>query len=363
MVQQQVEALVKTRDWQTLSGTIQKWDQNRAVCCANISLAETAIRTVLEDQATEIYEGHTCHPDPIMYFSDETVEIFEILAVKYPDSYPLLAIAAQMRCAQGWTHRGADYSAYVSDDGWFGMAERFEMAAELLDGLDPVTLDAPLLAATRHKLLAFMPDAHRHVKKFYEEWSALTPLSTTPHQQHAMMMLPRWFGSDHDLQIAASQAVANTQTVTGETAYFAMYRTALDDWDPNVLSMDTRRFAQGARDFLTLRGNDPAIAGYLIDNMVWWSAFGSARGLNSKQKKLRNKISKHLKVLRRELIRERLTAIFPKAWDGGKDACMVEILGACSKELDEGFDIVLGPDGISFELPHLDAVQAKASPQ
>jgi len=140
----------------------------------------------------------------------------------------------------------------------------------------------------------------------------------------------------------------------GETAYFVMYRTVLDDWDQNVLSMDTRWFAQGARDFLTLRGNDPVLAGKLIDKMAWWSAFGSARGLNGEQKEQRKKMSKHFKVLRRELICERLTAIFPKAWEGGEENCRLEIIEACSKELKEDVNIILDRNGITFEHANTD---------
>jgi len=130
-VRAQVKRLVAKKNWLALSDLIQDWDQNRTVCCANVSYAETAMQEVLERQAVNIYEGHTCHPDPIMLFRDETVEKFEALAAENFDRYPLLAI---------------------------------EIAARLLNGLDPVALDAPLLAETRHKLLAFMPNAHRYVK-------------------------------------------------------------------------------------------------------------------------------------------------------------------------------------------------------
>uniref|UniRef100_A0AAN0M7X7 Uncharacterized protein n=1 Tax=Yoonia rhodophyticola TaxID=3137370 RepID=A0AAN0M7X7_9RHOB len=38
----------------------------------------------------------------------------------------------------------------MSEDGWFGMNARFAKARWLLDRFDPVAMNAPLLAATRH---------------------------------------------------------------------------------------------------------------------------------------------------------------------------------------------------------------------
>ena len=338
-------------DWPVFSDWIAELDQARACCIANLSLVETAVQAALEHLAVAIHEGHDCHPDPILEFSDDTVEAFERTALELTKNYPLRAMAAMMRCYQGWTHRDADYAFYVSDDGWFGMGEKLNRAAELLDQCDPVALDAPLLAAARHRLLAFMPNAEAQVRAFYETWSSLDPKNQTPHRQHAMMMLPRWFGSDHDLQIAAAQAATNTQAVTGEAAYFTMYRTVLDAWDPNVLSMDETRFSEGASDFLTLRNNDPACVGALVESMGWWSAFGSARGLSKVQKVRRNALSRHFKALARDIIRDRLCAIYPDAWSDGAEGCRLEIVEACRDELDLGYEIVLGEDGASFHKP------------
>lgn len=347
-ISSQAQVLIQAEDWGGLSHWIKSLDQSRASCEANICSAETALTAVLQHFATDIFDGHTCHPDPIYLITDETAETFEQQAQAHPDSYPLRVIAAQMRCYQGWTHRGADYGVYVSDDGWFGMGQHFKQAEILLDAFDPIELDAPLLAATRHKLLAFMPNAKSHVRPFYEDWSKLNPMDQAPHEKHAMMMLPRWFGSDHDLQIAASQAAANTHVQTGEAAYFTMYRRVLDDWDPNVLSLDPVRLAKGAHDFLALRNNDPAVVGELIENMRWWSAFGSARGLDKVQKQRRDELSLGFKKLAKDLLRSRLTAIYPKSWEDGVEGCRLEILEACRTELDQGKDIILNGAGVVF---------------
>lgn len=343
-VRKKTNALADADDWLGLSDWIQELDRGRETCTANVNLAEIAISALLEHLADSKTEGHDCHPDEIFFFSDPTAEKFETLAGQHTQSYPLTVIAARIRCFQGWTHRGADYAGYVSDDGWFGMAQRFEQASQLLDRFDPVMEDAPLLAAARHGLLAFMPNADRHVRQYHKDWSMLDPMNQTPHRQHALMMLPRWFGSDHDLQIAAAQAAANTYETTGEAAYFTMYRTVLDTWDPNVLSMDTARFAQGAQDFLALRNNDPADTAELIEAMAFWSAFGAARGLNKEQKQRRNAISQEMKDLARNLIRTRLTAIYAPAWTDGKAGCLAQITDAFKAELEQN-QVILGNEG------------------
>ncbi|MDX8353935.1 hypothetical protein [Cognatiyoonia sp. IB215182] len=343
-VMARVTDLVKADNLLELSDWIKNLDQSRARCDANVSLAETAIDTLLDTTAEYRTEGHDCHPDDILFFEDALVSRYEQEAAQHAQSYPLTVIAARMRCFQGWTHRGSDYANYVSDDGWFGMAERFGQADLLLQRYDPARDDAPLLAAARHQLLAFMPRAEKYVYEFYHEWSQLDRQNQTPHRQHALMMLPRWFGSDHDLQIAASQAAANTHDVTGEAAYFTMYRTVLDAWDPHVLSMDTTRFAQGAHDFLSLRNNDPFCVNQLINQMGWWYAWGAARGLNASQKKRRNQISADLRALHDDLLRTRLTAIYVDAWEDGEEAGIEELVRVFKEEL-ENNEVILTGDG------------------
>lgn len=339
--------LIDADRWLDVSEKIRAWDQARETCEAGLPMASSARDVILRHLAEGAYQGNACHPEPFFAFSDATVEKLETLAAVHSDSYPLLALAAEMRCHQGWLSRGADYAQYVSDEGWHGMQANFAKAALLVDRFDPVAIDAPLLAAARHKLLAFMPDAEKHVFQYYEEWSALNPKDQLPHKQHALMMLPRWFGSAEQLQVEAQKAAIRTADVTGDAAYFSMFALALNNWDPNVLDIDLDAFRRGAHDVFSLRSNDPAYVAHVLQDMSWWSASGAESGYAKHQRPRIKEIMSALAELRIELMKTRLTAIHGLSWDGSVRAAIEELSVIFQKEIKEGATFEVGENGVT----------------
>ncbi|MEM6480196.1 MAG: hypothetical protein AAF681_00010 [Pseudomonadota bacterium] len=352
------QSLIEAEDWVGLSEKLTHWDQTREKSDAGYALASTARDTVLNCMAEAVVEGHTCHPDPILIFADETVEFMETLVEKHPECYPLLALAADMRCYQGWVSRGADYSQYVTDDGWFGMAQHFAKAQALLDTHDPVAMNAPLLAAVRHKLLAFMPDADKHVGLFYEQWSDLDLVDQEPHAKHAIMMLPRWFGSEQTLEIEAQKAAIRTAEVTGDAAYFSMYRRAFDAWDPSILNLDTQALGLGAHDLITLRNDDPAVVAEVIQKMLWWTAIGSDRDYSKSEREIWSGLAAEIDEIRRDITMNRLLAICPAAWEGGVEDALDTLSFFIQDDIKAGSTFRLGKTG--FEIfPHASGQMAR----
>ncbi|WP_299150861.1 hypothetical protein [uncultured Tateyamaria sp.] len=341
-------ALVSARNWTELSDHLIQWDQSRAACNAGIPLAQIGRQAVLFDLADAVVEGHDCHPDPIAIFSDEVVQRMETLSAMHPEKYPLLALAAEMRCYQGWSSRGADYAEYVSDNGWFGMGQHFAKAAWLLEKYDVVEMNAPLLAAARHRLLGFMPDADKHVGRFYEEWSALDPKDQEPHEKHAIMMLPRWFGTQETLEIEAQKAAVRTTTAAGDAAYFTMYRRVFDAWDPSVLNMDTKVLKRGAHDLITLRGDDPAFVAQLVQDIRWWTGIGSGDSYTRDGRKLWSDITTDIEEMRQELVLSRLTAICPDAWEDGPEGALDMLSECVQADIRAGATFQLGKSGLEI---------------
>lgn len=335
-VEKEVWALIEADNWLALSTKIVEWDQSRSRCEAGFPLAHTAMTAAIQFIARGVYEGHICHPGPIYDISDEVADMLETKAAIHSDSYALLALAAAARCYQGWCDRGDDYAEYVSDDGWFGMSARFAKARWLLDRFDPVALDAPLLAATRHKLLAFMPDAEKHVYRYYEEWSALDPYDQTPHTAHGQMMLLRWFGDQTTLEVEARKAAQATSQQTGDAAYFSIYASAFEAWDPNVLNIDLDVFEQGAHDLITLRGGDPAFVAQLHQQMSWWANKADYREATKHIQDQATTVRSGIKELRDEILRTRLTAIHGHSWEGGVRGAIDEISALVQAEIEEG---------------------------
>lgn len=344
----ETQSLIENDDWLALSDKMMGWDQKRASCEAGIPFSGTAMWAVISSLADQVCEGHSCHPDPIAILSVEVAEKLETLAALHSSSYPLLAMAAEVRCHQGWYTRGADYAQYVSDDGWFGMASHFSKAEWLLDRVDPVAMNSPLLAAARHKLLAFMPEADRYARPFYEEWSALDPKDQAPHHKHAIMMLPRWFGSAETLQIEAQKAVVRTQETTREAAYFSMYRTVFNDWDPNVLEVDLQALKQGAYDLASLRKNDPAFVAGLLQETAWWVAIGADNLYREEEQARWAEVADGIHELRANLVRNHLTAIHANSWEYGVDGALGEISTLFQKEITEGASFQMDKGGLTI---------------
>lgn len=350
-VEAECRAYADAGDWRGLGQRLMAWDQARARCDAGFPLARIGADAVLHHLASQVVEGHACHPDPIAILPDEAVDLVETRAAMHPECYPLLALAAEMRCHQGWVSRGPDFADYVSKDGWFGMERRFGKAAWLLDAHDPVDRNAPLLAAARHKLLGFMPEAERHACRFYEEWSALDPADQAPHAKHAIMMLPRWFGSRQTIEIEARKAALRTATVTGDAAYFTMYQCVLTAWDPAVLLMDTKTLRRGAHDLISLRNGDPAFVAGLFQEMAWWTAIGADKCHNEDSRGRWSQLSGEIDAIRRDILLTRLTAICPRAWDGYQPAALHALSAYLQDEIKAGASFELGSGGLTVMPP------------
>lgn len=335
-IQEEVRALIAADSWLALSNQMMTWDQDRCKCEAGRPHVYTAMETAIQSIARGGFEGHHCHPDVIYDISDEMTEMLETKAAIHSDSYPLWALAAIARCHQGWLSRGHDYAEYVSDTAWFGMSTRFNKARWLLDRFDPVALNAPLLAAARHGLLAFMPDAEKHVHQYYEEWSTLDPFDQTPHRAHGTMMLPRWFGDGSMLAVEAQKAAQRTAKETGDAAYFSMYASAFMAWDPDVLHVDFDILAKGAHDLISLRGQDPSFVARLLQEMVWWTPDSDYAKAPEHLRDQADDITRRIKELRNDILRTRLTAVHGHSWDNGVRGAIDEISALFQPEIKEG---------------------------
>ncbi len=345
--EEEAKAFIAQDDWLGLSRRLQELDRARARCPAGYPLAQIMKDATLGEIADGVYEGHVCHPLPILDISDEWAERLESLSSMHSDSYPLIALAAEARVYQGWLSRGDGYAQYVSEDGWFGMEKRFARAAWLLAECDPVEMDAPMLAAARHRLLGFMPDAERHAVRFYEEWSALDPLDQRPHDAHGQMMLSRWFGDASKRELEARRAVARTSEQTGEAAYFTMYYSVFQAWDPAFLELDAEALARGARDLLALRGHDPAFVATLIQHMEWWTAIGADRDYTAAGLEIWHRIAPEIDAIREELVREHLHAVYPPAWKNGEAGALDIISGVVQSDIQAGATFTLDRNGLT----------------
>lgn len=351
-IRDEVKVLIEADSWLRLSDMILEWDQSRAKCEAGFPKASSAVSAVIHLVSRGAYEGHACHPDPIYDISDDVAEMLETKAATHSGSYPLLVLAALARCYQGWCARGEDYAEYVSEDGWFGMSARFAKAQWLLDRFDPTAMNAPILAAARYKLLAFMPDSDKHVYRYYEEWSALDPKDQAPHTAHGLMMLPRWFGGEGTLEVEAQKAAQRTANYTGDAAYFSIYARAFREWDPHVLLLDFNAFRQGAHDLTALRGRDPSFVAQLYQDMIFWAPESDRDRPTPRQKTRAEEIESQLKDLRNEILQTSLTAIHGRSWEGGVRGAIDEISALVQDHIKEGnATFALTDNGLVITLP------------
>lgn len=344
---QTIQKLVAARDWVSFGTLVKDWDQTRKKTVTNYPLADMAV-----DKALSLIAGDTgmddCAAVAVSPISDDTLDRLETATTLHPQLYPLAVLTAELHMRKAWHLRGGGFANEVPEAAWEQMDVSFQRANWLLETNDPTDQNAPLLASAHFHLCDHLDAtlAAKRLHKAYQTWCALDPQDMRPHGTYAFKMLPRWYGTYADLDMALRKAMS----AGGPKAYTAGYlNVALDD-DGALVQMDAELFVEGLNDLVLFRGRDPAHVSWLIQTLYDIGenvkALGRRRGLPAP---LKSKLESDLDILQsanRSLARKHLVGLNPRFWEDGIDGALGYISVLFQRELREGALFSITPEGL-----------------
>ncbi|GFE63274.1 hypothetical protein [Litoreibacter roseus] len=343
-----VAEMVRAEDWIGLAKQLADWDQARAATPAGIRLTEIALRAAGYAAAGRALP--TPYTEPVApAVPHHIADLLDAMAMKQPQLYGLTALAAAFRIYQGWSIRGKRAAEDVPHADWTRMAEAFNRAEWVLAPLDPILLNAPLLAALRFETLICHDDPRRYLHRYYEDWVELDPGDQRAHSKMAWLLSPLWYGSFDELDALARRAVEATQTTTGTAAYASIYRKTMTCAGEMIFRLDTALLESAVFDLIDHRGSDPAFVARLLKELRGMERPTLPRGLSKLQKDIVKKKAQRVRQIRTRIIRERLSAIHPASWPGGTAAALTAISDAMQPELRRGCQLQMSSDGITVQ--------------
>lgn len=347
-----VKDLIDDEDWVSFAELVGEWDSQQKKSPDGQAYSHLALEGMVEAIVGELVQMvcgvASCRPVP-----EKVLTRFELLTAGNPDLHVLAAITAELHMRQAWFIRGGGYSDTVDDAAWENVDAHYAKAAWLLEVHDPIATRSALLARTKMKLCDHMdPDqALFAVFKAYDDWCQIDPDDLKAHEDVAVKLLPRWYGSMDHLTNALSKA-----TIKGGARAYAAGMLHARRWDEyTLLDLDPDLFSEGIDDLARFRGRDPHCVAALMDEIE-----GARQNLISisrefqvpadMRKSLRAK-AERMNGINRELARAHLTAIVPKAWEDKTRGALYVISTLFQDEMKSGATFAMTQDGLQVSVP------------
>lgn len=350
-----VRELVEDADWVSLAELMQEWDQNRVKCPSGYPMIHLAVETFLATvtgESPDEFNGTTIAKSPI---STRLITRLETLAAAKPDHYPLAALAAHLHLRKAWDLHGSGYSETVPEIARAGVKSHNGKASWLLEIYDPKKLNSPLLAALRFRLCDYMDpdDASTRLRQDYDTWRALDPGDMTAHEEYAFKMLPRWYGTYQELDIALRKSMATAGTKAYAAGYLAV---ALRD-DGALATMDAELFAEGLDALIRFRSRDCADVAQMVQTVYEMSEMcrirANTRRLPPAIKRGFETSCGILRAANRATVRNHLTGLCANAWDDGLTGALKYISVLFQEDLKAGLFLRITDAGMRIEDPTL----------
>ena len=351
-----VQELVEEGDWVALSALVEEWDQNRTRCPMN----RRFIYKVIEAIAEPYRSGNGCAPMVRSALPDEVVVEVTSLARSMPENYVLSALAAQMRLWQAWDFRGGDYAEGVNEAAWARVEYAVDQAAELLDPIDAVALDSPLVAFVKFNMLPFDAEGDRKILELYETRVRLDAGDLAPHRDAGQYLLPRWFGSYEMIETTARQAVAWTEKETGLAAYAALYNGAFAFEATPLFFLDPEMYAEGTEDLVIYRRRDPGHVPFLVETLWNLTQSPYLPGMTHEDRAQWDSAQARIELLMGNVVRDHLTAVHPQSWAQGTAGALKIISDVMQDELAQGAQLVMDHRGVQAAMPNRACAEASS---
>lgn len=349
-------ALVRQDDWEEIARLVIRAEARRAVTAGGRSIAALLAEGAREDAVLPGIVGPGAALGP-----DEAMDMLEQALGDHPDSWPVAAIVALAHIDVGWAWRGDGWTEDVPPLHLARFANHLARAAAILDGFDPFTTDAPLLAAARCALLTGREMPEDRVADDFEDLIDLDPRNPTHMKALGVALLPRWSGSYARLEREARRTADRTRDIwgTGGYAWVCFHAICVDD---GVLEfVDPDLFLGAVADILDHRGDAHTAnlwAGFLAVTLRGRSQRGrlGPRAIESRARiaaGLGFVVHHHLHEVHPLVWAEAAQRFVPRpgpvsarrAEARGRDLAMHALARVFATEVDAGLTVTLTPEG------------------
>ena len=246
--------LARQEDWVALSAAIRRADHKRLTTSSGMPVADLlsygARADVVAAAEHALFDGKPEAEAPVI----EGITALEEVLQEYPMDYTIALIVAQTHMDLGWAWRGTGWEAEVCNQNLYAFHAHFDRAAEILDDLSGIELNAPSVAAANCALLAGRLDSRARVADDYEDLIDLAPRNQHPMRAMGYHLLPRWYGSYQSLELEARRTASRTQDIWGAGAYTWVYLDAITIDEHACAQLDVDFFIDGMKDILNMRG-------------------------------------------------------------------------------------------------------------
>ena len=301
------QRLARQERWEELSQQIALADRSRKMTPGSMSHAELkaygARADVVSAAEHALMDGKPAKGASLLA-GIEALE--QVLAEHKSDPY-ISSIVAQAHMDIAWAWRGTGWETDVPARNRDAFNAHFDRASEIMHGLNPVELDAPLIAGTNCALLAGQDKSTRTVAERYETLIDLNPQNPRSMRALGNHLLPKWHGNMDALELEARRTAARTQDIWGAGAYTWVQFDAISADDNACANVDLPFFIEGLHDILE-RKDDPYTANVLAAYCA--NSMGHSLSASDEADQIRAQISN----CAHWIVRNHMTELHPMVW-------------------------------------------------
>lgn len=301
------QRLARQENWTEISQAIRAAESACEKTPGGMTVAELISFGARSDvvQAAEhaLLNGKPAKDAPLL---DGIVSLEEVLA-EHPDDYAIALVVAQAHIDIGWAWRGTGWTAEIPDRNRAAFEAHFDRAQSILKDFCAVSHASPLLAATCCAVRAGLSTDVNTVVVAYERLIDLDPLNARSFRAMGNHLLPRWFGTVHDLELQARRMAGRTHHIWGAGAYTWVLLDAIAYDDQVCASIDLEFFIEGMRDILERKPDQHTVnllAAYCANTLGMTSHGSDEAAL----------VRAQIADCARWIIRQQLTELHPMLW-------------------------------------------------
>ena len=297
--------LARQDRWDTLARLIAETDRNRAATLSGVSmaalLADGARSDAVRHARGEIADGADGVPSGILALED--------IAGDHADHWGVALVVARAQIDCAWAYEGQVDPFALPDRPSDAFITRFAAAADLIAAAETRAPDSAEIAAIRCDLLAADPAGHGKVEALHAASISSDPANPGRLRAYGVHLLPRWFGTLDQLDVASRCLSADLRDHWGDGAYTWMWFDALR-LDPAAAEyLEPGRFIAGMHAILTKRP-DPHLANLMCAYAEGMAPDTAPDDLSDSAMRTRSLIHDALP----DLAERHLTELHPQVW-------------------------------------------------
>lgn len=346
----EVFGLVAAQDWAGLCLRIETLVRTQAACPSQRRLVHVALWAAIEALEGPDTRANVCAPMAQARIGEDVVP--QVIDASL-GSLGGCVLAARILLSQCWDLRGQDYVDAVPDENWVRIAAKMEEAMGFLGVADAGPTN--IVPLTQLRFLPFMGDLDGALMDWFAQAVKADPADTMPGEFLGNFLLPRWGVAYEELETIARQTAAWTEHKMGMAAYAVIYNAALKVEADPAYNMDFELYCEGVQDLAKLQGYSADQLPGLCQKMLAISQIPAHQNMDAQARETWEENTRKVYLLGLSLLEDHLGEIHPESWNAGLEGALNMISLAMGQELEEGKNLIVGPQGIQAYIPEAKA--------